>query len=81
MQNTLSKVVLTLFSLIALWGGLLGINAMLDTSSVTYHELTEEIDLRDIDTGNALNYLGDETSSNAVYGAIQTLEHPPGKSQ
>ncbi len=81
MQSKISKVVLTLFSLIALWGGLLGINAILDTNSTTYHELSEEIDQRDIDTGNALNYLGDDTSVHAVYGAIQTLEHPPGRAK
>ena len=34
---------------------------------------------RSIDTGNAMNFFGDEVSADAVYEATQTIEHPPGK--
>lgn len=77
MLTNITKIVLVVFGLIFIWGALYGINIVLDSTSTTYHELTEEIDQRDIATGNALNYLGDETSTDAVYEATQTLEHPP----
>ena len=79
MNLKITKVIYILAALLLLFGVLTGLNKILLTSSDTYEELTEEIDQRDIDTGNALNYLGDDTSMDAVYEAAQTLEHPPGK--
>ena len=77
MNLNVTKIIYILASLLLLFGVLVGLNTILVTSSDTYKELTDEIDQRDIDTGNALNYLGDETSADAVYEATQTLEHPP----
>lgn len=78
MINNIFRIFLVISGLIIVWGAIFGLDAVLDSNSTTYHELTEEIDQRDIDTGNALNYLGDDTSMDAVYEATQTLEHPPG---
>lgn len=79
-MNINAKNLLVLItSLGVLIAGLIALNGLLIESSSTYMEISKEIDERDIDTGNALNYLGDETSSGAVYGAMQTLEHPPGQ--
>lgn len=79
MNLNVKKIIYILVSLILLFGILVGINSILTSKSSTYKELTEEIDQRDIDTGNALNFMSDETSSEAVYEATQTLEHPPGR--
>lgn len=79
MNLNITKVIYILASLLLLFAVLLGLNKILVSSSDTYKEFTEEIDQRDIDTGNAMNYLGDETSTDAVYEASQTVEHPPGK--
>lgn len=78
MNPNVKKIIYMLASLFLLFGILSAINSILISSSSTYEELTTEIDQRDIDTGNALNFLSDETSSEAVYEAVQTLEHPPG---
>lgn len=78
MLKSVSRIFLVISGLVIVWGAIFGLDAVLDSNSITYHELTEEIDQRDIDTGNALNYLGDDTSMDAVYEATQTLEHPPG---
>ena len=80
MLKNASKIFLAISGLVIIWGAIFGLDALLDSKSKTYHELTEEIDQRDIDTGNALNYMGDDTSMDAVYEATQTLEHPPGGS-
>lgn len=79
MNLNVKKIIYILASLLLLFGILVSINSILISSSSTYEELTEEIDQRDIDTGNALNFMSDETSSEAVYEATQTMEHPPGK--
>ena len=79
MNLNVKKIIYILASLLLLFAILIGINSFLISSSTTYKELTTEIDQRDIDTGNALNFMSDETSSEAVYEATQTLEHPPGK--
>ena len=78
MLSNILRILLVISGLIIIWGAIFGLDTVLDSSSTTYHELTEEIDQRDIDTGNALNYMGDDTSMDAVYEATQTLEHPPG---
>ena len=79
MNINAKNIFVLIASLGVLIAGLLALNGALMKSSTTYQELAEEIDQRDIDTGNALNYLGDETSSVAVFGAMQTLAHPPGE--
>ena len=78
MNKRVAQFLILIASLGIVIGCLLVINTILMSSSNTYVELAEEIDQRDIDTGNALNYLGDETSSRAVFGATQTMQHPPG---
>ena len=78
MQSKTLRILQAAAILAAVWFSLAGLNLILESSSDTYQDITEEIDQRDIDTGNATNYFGDETSADAVYEAEQTLQHPPG---
>lgn len=74
----LLKSLYILVILLLIFGAVKGMNNLLTSSSDTYKSLTNEIDQRDIDTGNALNFNGDKTSAVAVYETVQTIEHPPG---
>lgn len=81
MQGKFVKILLAAAMLAMVWTTLAAVDFVLDSNSETYHELTEKIDQRNINTGNAMNFFGDETSANAVYEATQITEHPPAKKQ
>jgi len=79
MNIKLKKFLVLIASLGFLIAALFALDRLLMESNSTYEDMAEEIDQRDIDMGNALNFNSDETSSTAIYGATQTLAHPPGR--
>lgn len=81
MRDKIIRVVIAVALFACIFGALVAVSTLLRSTSGSYQELTEEIEQRDIDTGNALNYSGDDTSFDAVREAEQTLAHPPGVKQ
>ncbi|NDV19964.1 hypothetical protein GO013_11080 [Pseudodesulfovibrio sp. JC047] len=79
MDSKLVKILLAVALIALVWFSVSMIDLALDSTSDTYEQMADEIDQRDIDTGNAMNFNDDETSGNAVYEATQTTEHPPGE--
>ena len=78
-RANLIKIMLATALLLLCFFALIAMDTIMEETSDTYHDLTEEIKRRHIDTVKALNFNSDETSSNAVFEAQQTTEHPPAK--
>ncbi len=79
MKSKYLKMIMAFALIVAVWVTVITLDRVLQSTSHTYDEIAEEIDERSIDTGNAMNFFGDEVSADAVYEATQTIEHPPGK--
>lgn len=79
MASNFLKTLIAIALIVAVFVTIYAVDVFLQSTSLTYSEIVAEIDTHDIDTGNALNFFGDEISGNAVFETTQTMEHPPGK--